>query len=165
MKPERVGRYRNICLYKRGGCMAGKDIVAKVKADLSFLQDFVRREQILGVLLCGSQARGEAGPRSDIDLCIVAPTISDQSSLWRRFVSHLRDSCYDVRIFELLPLFLKAAVIEMGVMVYCEDEPGALRVLLSLSARLAGPKAPAGDDAGRGKWAISSGKAESIAKF
>jgi len=76
------------------------------------------------VLLYGSQATGEAGPRSDIDLCIVAPTISDQSSLWRRFVSHLKDSRYDVRIFELMPLFLKAAVIEQGVVVYCEDEPG-----------------------------------------
>ncbi len=76
------------------------------------------------MLLYGSQATGEAGPRSDIDLCIVAPTISDQSSLWRRFVSHLKDSRYDVRIFELMPLFLKAAVIEQGVVVYCEDEPG-----------------------------------------
>ena len=56
--------------------MAGKDIVAKVKADLEFLQDPVWREQILGVLLYGSQATGEAGPRSDIDLCIVAPQAS-----------------------------------------------------------------------------------------
>ncbi|MDD2754244.1 MAG: nucleotidyltransferase domain-containing protein [Methanothrix sp.] len=103
--------------------MAGKDIVAKVKEDLSFLQDSVWREQILGVLLYGSQATGESGPRSDIDLCIVAPCAADRSSLWRRFVSHLKDSRYDVRIFELLPLFLKAAVIEQGIVVYCEDEP------------------------------------------
>jgi uncharacterized protein len=103
--------------------MAGKDIVAKVKADLSFLQDPLWRAQVLGVLLYGSQATGEAGPRSDIDLCIVAPQAADSSSLWRRFVSHLRDSRYDVRIFELLPLFLKAAVIEQGVVVYCVDEP------------------------------------------
>jgi len=103
--------------------MAGKDIVAKVKADLEFLHDPVWREQILGVLLYGSQATGEAGPRSDIDLCIVAPRAADRSSLWRKFISHLRDSRYDVRIFELLPLFLKAAVMEQGVVVYCEDEP------------------------------------------
>jgi len=103
--------------------MVGKGIVAKVKEDLSFLQDSVWREQILGVLLYGSQATGEAGPRSDIDLCIVAPQAADRSSLWRTFISHLRDSRYDVRIFELLPLFLKAAVIEQGVVVYCEDEP------------------------------------------
>jgi predicted nucleotidyltransferase len=103
--------------------MAAKDIVAKVKVDLSFLQDPAWREKVLGVLLCGSQARGEAGPRSDIDLCIVALWAADRSSLWGRFVSHLKDSRYDVRIFELLPLFLKAAVIEVGIVVYCEDEP------------------------------------------
>jgi predicted nucleotidyltransferase len=103
--------------------VAGKEIVAKVKEDLSFLQDPVWREQILGVLLYGSQATGEAGPRSDIDLCIVAPQAADRSFLWRKFISHLRDSRYDVRIFELLPLFLKAAVMEQGVLVHCQDEP------------------------------------------
>lgn len=103
--------------------MAEEEIALRVKADLSFLQDSLWREQILGVLLYGSQATGEAGPRSDIDLCIVAPKVSDHSLLWRKFVSHLRDSRYDVRIFELVPLFLKAAVIEQGVVVYCEDEP------------------------------------------
>lgn len=103
--------------------MAGEGIVLAVKADLSFLQDPLWREQVLGVLLYGSQATGEAGPRSDIDLCIVAPNVSDHSLLWRKFVSHLRDSRYDVRIFEQLPLFLKAAVIEEGIVVYCEDEP------------------------------------------
>lgn len=103
--------------------MAGKDIVAKVMADLEFLQDPIWREQILGVLLYGSQATGEAGPSSDIDLCIVAPQATDHSFLWRKFISHLRDSRYDVRIFELLPLYLKAAVMEQGVVVHCKDEP------------------------------------------
>jgi len=56
--------------------LAGEDIALAVKADLSFLQDPAWREKVLGVLLYGSQATGEAGPRSDIDLCIVAPTIS-----------------------------------------------------------------------------------------
>ena len=28
-----------------------------------------------------------------------------------------------MRIFELLPLYLKAAVMEQGVVVYCKDEP------------------------------------------
>lgn len=105
--------------------MAGEDIVEKVKADLQFLDDplFLWKEQILGVLLYGSQATGDAGPDSDIDLCIVAPQALDQSRLWRRFVSHLKDSRYDVRIFELLPLFIKAAVIEKGIVIHSKDEP------------------------------------------
>ncbi|MDD1762163.1 MAG: nucleotidyltransferase domain-containing protein [Methanothrix sp.] len=53
--------------------MAGEDIVSWVKTDLQFLQDPLWQERLLGVLLYGSQATGEAGPNSDIDLCIVAP--------------------------------------------------------------------------------------------
>ena len=102
--------------------MAGEGIVARVRADLQFLDD-PHWEGLLGVLLYGSQATGEAGENSDIDLCIVAPQAADQSKLWRQFVSHLRDSRYDVRIFELLPMYLKAAVIEQGVVVHCKDEP------------------------------------------
>ena len=102
--------------------MAGEGIVARVRADLRFLDD-PHWEGLLGVLLYGSQATGEAGENSDIDLCIVAPQAADQSKLWRQFVSHMRDSRYDVRIFELLPLYLKAAVIEQGVVVHCKDEP------------------------------------------
>ena len=103
--------------------MAGEDIVARVKTDLQFLQEPLWQERLLGVLLYGSQATGEAGENSDIDLCIVAPQAADQSKLWRHFISHLRDSRYDVRIFELLPLYLKAAVIEQGIVVHCKDEP------------------------------------------
>ncbi len=111
--------------------MAGEDIVAKVKADLQFLDDPLWQERLLGVLLYGSQSTGEAGENSDIDLCIVAPEALDQSKLWRQFISHLRDSRYDVRIFELLPMYLKAAVIEQGVVVHCKDEPELYEYLYS----------------------------------
>ena len=88
------------------------------------------------MLLYGSQATGEAGENSDIDLCIVAPQAIDQSKLWRQFVSHIKDSRHDVRIFELLPLYLKSAVIEQGVVVALQRRAGALRVPLFLPARL-----------------------------
>ena len=102
--------------------MAGKDVAARVKNDLLFLQDPFWRNQVRGVLLYGSRARGEAGPRSDIDLCIVAPEAADKAALWREFISHLRDNRYDVRIFELLPLRIKMAVIEVGLVVYSRDD-------------------------------------------
>lgn len=77
----------------------------------------------MGVLLYGSHARGEASLRSDIDLCVVAPEVSDsdRAALWREFISHFRDDRYDVRIFELMPLYMKMAVIEEGVVVYSRD--------------------------------------------
>jgi len=103
--------------------VAGEGIVARVRADLQFLDDPLWQERLLGVLHYGSQATGEGGPNSDIDLCIVALQAADQSKLWRQFISHLRDSRYDVRIFELLPLNLKAAMIEQGVVVHSKDGP------------------------------------------
>lgn len=101
--------------------MAGEDVAAKVKNDLQFLRDLFWQNRVQSVLLYGSRARSEAGPGSDIDLCIVAPEAADKAKLWREFISHLRDGPYDVRIFELLPLHIKTAVIEEGLVVYSKD--------------------------------------------
>ncbi|MBN1234900.1 MAG: nucleotidyltransferase domain-containing protein [Methanotrichaceae archaeon] len=101
--------------------MAGEDVAARVKKKLSFLQDPFWEERILGVLLYGSQVRGEAGPRSDIDLCLVAPQATDRAALWRKFISLLRDDQYDVHIFEILPLHIKMSVIEEGVVLHSRD--------------------------------------------
>lgn len=101
--------------------MVGEDVFTEVKNDLLFLHESFWQDQVQGVLLYGSVARSDAGPRSDIDLCIVAPQAADKAALWREFISHLRDNRYDVRIFELLPLHIKIAVIEEGLVVYARD--------------------------------------------
>lgn len=76
---------------------------------------------MLGVMLYGSWARSEAHERSDIDVCIVAPEIQDKAAFWREAISGLRDERYDVRIFELMPLYMKMAVIEEVVVVYSRE--------------------------------------------
>lgn len=102
--------------------MAGEDALAGVKRKLRFLEDPNWEELALGVLLYGSHVRGEAGPGSDIDLCIVAPQAADRAALWRNFISHLHDDRYDVRIFETLPLHIKMAVIEEGLVLHSRDD-------------------------------------------
>ncbi len=87
-------------------------------------------------MLYGSWARGDASERSDIDVCIVAPEIQDKAALWREAISELRDERYEVRIFELMPLYMKMAVIEEGVVVCSRRRPRSLRVLLSLPPRV-----------------------------
>ena len=96
--------------------MDREEIVARAKKDFQFLQD-----RVLGVMLYDSWARGEAHERSDIDVCIVAPEIQDKAALWREAISGLRDERYDVRIFELMPLYMKMAVIEEVVVVYSRE--------------------------------------------
>ncbi len=60
-------------------------------------------------------------PRYSIDICIVAPSAEDKIALWRETIAKIRDDRYDIRIFELMPLYLRMAVIEKGMVVYSSD--------------------------------------------
>jgi uncharacterized protein len=51
----------------------------------------------------------------------VAQRASDPGALWREALSQIQDSRYEVRIFEHLPLYMKIAVIEEGVVVCSRD--------------------------------------------
>jgi hypothetical protein len=93
-----------------------EEVLARAKRDFQFLQD-----RVLGIMLFGSWARNDASERSDIDLCLVAPEVEDKAALWREAISEPRDSRYDVRIFELLPPYMKMAVIEEGLVIYARD--------------------------------------------
>ena len=114
--------------------MAGEYALAWIKRDLEFLKRPHWEERLLGVLLYGSWSRGEAGEGSDIDLCIVVPQTSGRAALWREFVSHLRDQRYEVRIFEVLPLHMKMAVIDEGVVLHSRDDLGGSGSMFHLSA-------------------------------
>ena len=101
--------------------MAGEVVTERLGKELQFLAEPSWKKRVLGVLLYGSWARGDAGPDSDIDLCLVAPVAEDRAGLWREFVSHLRSEKYDLRIFEILPLHIKMAVIEEGIVLWSRD--------------------------------------------
>ncbi|MGQ9722954.1 MAG: nucleotidyltransferase domain-containing protein [Candidatus Jordarchaeum sp.] len=92
------------------------DLVEKVKRDFGFLTD---RRDVLAVLLYGSQASGESTPRSDVDICVVAPE-ADRDSLFRTILRHVREP-YDVKIFESLPMYLKIQVIRNHIVVYARE--------------------------------------------
>ena len=96
--------------------MDQREIVEMAKKDLAFLQD-----NVLGVLIYGSWATGESHEKSDIDICIVAPSAEDKIALWREAIAKIRDDRYDLRVFELMPIYLKIAVIEQGMVVYSRD--------------------------------------------
>lgn len=95
-----------------------------LKGRLAFLKEPFWEKKILGVLLYGSMATGQAGPGSDIDLSLVIPKESDavRAELWGKFIGQLRDDRCDVRVFELLPLNIRAAVMEDGVVLHSRDE-------------------------------------------
>ncbi len=96
--------------------MDKEEVKQRVKKDFEPLLD-----DVLGILLYGSLAAGDDSERSDIDISIVAPTIDDKIGFSRRILSNVRDARYDVRVFELMPLYLKAEVIEKGEVVYTKN--------------------------------------------
>lgn len=96
--------------------MDKEEVKRRVKKDFEPLFD-----DVLGILLYGSLAAGEDDERSDIDISIVAPVIDDKIGFSRRILSNVRDARYDVRLFELMPLYLKAEVVEKGEVIYTKN--------------------------------------------
>lgn len=90
---------------------------SKIKKDFRFLE-----KDVLGVMVYGSSSRGEATPRSDVDVCIVMgkPSTAEEmkkmlSRVWGGV--NINKNRYDVKIFEELPLHVKMEVIEEGKVV------------------------------------------------
>jgi len=98
--------------------MATEEVERRMKEDFRFLID---NDLILGIMLYGSAAKGEQTERSDIDLCVVAPKVDDRIRFSRSIMAQVKEGRYDVRLFELLPLYLKMEVIEYGKVVYARD--------------------------------------------
>ena len=96
--------------------MDKEEIKRRVKKDFEPLHD-----DVLGILLYSSLAAGEDSERSDIDISIVAPVIDAKIGFSRWILSNVRDARYDVRVFELMPLYLKAEVVEKGEVIYTKN--------------------------------------------
>jgi predicted nucleotidyltransferase len=84
----------------------------------------VRRDQdVVAVILFGSEARGDTHARSDVDVCLVLwPTSARTTSYPRKRLAYLDGSSLDVQIFQQLPLYLRSRVLRDGRVLYCRDE-------------------------------------------
>lgn len=93
---------------------------------ISDLQCLAKIPDIEAVLLFGSYARGDASPRSDVDICIVAPSVKTREqmasllgSVWQRVDANR----YDIWLFEELPLYMQIDIIENHHVLQCRDVP------------------------------------------
>ena len=104
--------------------MDRQQLISSILGDLSFIP-----QSIPGVFLYGSYANGSADERSDIDICIVAgkefEPVYLQSLVWR----NTRSEKYDIRIFELLPLFIQIRILAQGILLYSPDTAGLFEYL------------------------------------
>jgi predicted nucleotidyltransferase len=78
---------------------------------------------VLAVILFGSQARGDAGPASDIDVCVVleadGPSAIEASC---KRLDYLAGRDLDVKIFQQLPLYIRSRVLKEGRVLFVRDE-------------------------------------------
>ena len=78
---------------------------------------------VLAVILFGSRARGEGGPSSDRDICLVLAAgahTSSQSSEKR--LAYLANFDLDIHVFQDLPLYIRQRVLREGRVIFCRDE-------------------------------------------
>ncbi len=83
-----------------------------VKNDLSFIKDYK-------VVVFGSYAAKKADKRSDIDIAVITGEENREKciDIWRELLGKAPD-VYDIKIFELLPLRIKASVIQRYEVVF-----------------------------------------------
>jgi len=111
--------------------MAGNPrlIVNELNSTFQHLESAGELEAVTFAYLFGSQARGQSGPLSDIDLAVLlADTVQNADTFETRLmlmaeVSHqLRTDSIDVLILNQAPLALAYRVLRDGILVYCRDE-------------------------------------------
>jgi predicted nucleotidyltransferase len=101
--------------------MVEGSIIAKIKKDFSFIKT---NPHILGLFLYGSYAHDYADETSDIDLCFVVPKY-DLYEIWSFIIEELKgkQSQYDIRFFEELPLEIQGEVMDLDILIYSPNEP------------------------------------------
>ncbi len=83
--------------------------------------------RLLAVVLFGSRVRGEQGPRSDVDVCLVldpcrtSGTGAAAAEVRLEYLATTPEG-FDIRVFQQLPLYIRRRVLREGRVLYSRDE-------------------------------------------
>ena len=77
---------------------------------------------ILAVFLFGSHARGEAGPGSDVDICLaLVPGIGPEAAFDKR-LEYMSEFEIDAHVYQSVPLYVRRRILKEGKVLFCRDE-------------------------------------------
>lgn len=110
-------------------------MVAAPSVDLNaVLAYFEQQDDVLFALLFGSQARGTAGPLSDVDVAVMLPDAMGDVPRFRRrlelivdLAGVLRTDEIDVAVINDVPLALRYRIYRDGVLLGCRDRGAFVR--------------------------------------
>jgi len=104
-------------LAPNGERMVNEEIKRQISKDFDFL-----KSRLKGIILFGSYADDSCTARSDIDICLVAGE-RDVKEIFNMVLESDVTEKYDIKIFETLPVYMKAEVLENAVIIWAYDEP------------------------------------------
>lgn len=95
--------------------MVEQAIKTQIAEDFAFT---LQHPNIKGIILYGSYLYSTNSPRSDIDICVVAPE-QNLSHIHKYIYSHLENHLnqYEIRFFEEFPLYLQGEIMENGMII------------------------------------------------
>ena len=108
------------------------------KADIRMAELLEKARQdrdVLAVVLFGSSARGDDGPDSDVDICLVLqPRDYNDLELSHKKLEYLGPfgaPSLDIHVYQQLPLYIKKRILKEGEVLFCSDD----RALYDLAFR------------------------------
>ncbi len=82
------------------------------------------KDDVFAIILYGSYIYGKPNIRSDIDVCLVLKT-NDENEIKNVYRKTLRlsgkNEKYDIKIFELLSLYIKINIINSGKIIFVKN--------------------------------------------
>lgn len=98
-------------------------------------KELAKDSEVHAILAFGSSVTGEKTPRSDVDVCIVAPAAHDRVEVLRRAWRQVGDK-YDLWLFEELPLYIQAEILANHQIIYCGDIPALFEYFYPVRKRI-----------------------------
>lgn len=98
-------------------------------------KELAKDEEVQAILAFGSFVTGENSPRSDIDVCIVAPAAQDRVEMIRRAWRQVGGK-YDLWLFEELPLYIQAEILSKHQIIFCMDIPALFEYFYPFRKRI-----------------------------